>query len=210
MSNKLLTAVSAAALSLAVMAASPVFSQEAQLSDSAAAGMAGLGIDTTGLVITTDQAAQIENVLGSTDADDIKRGRIEEIIDGEATATGRLGTDQLRSSAAEGMSSLGLDTEIVPMLSVEQLGGIENVTSSQATDDSKRAQIETIVGETTPGAGAMGANDAAVMADVAALGINTNEIGVLSAEQMTQIQTVLSGTATSNEKKGQIERIIAD
>ena len=39
------------------------------------------------------------------------------------------------------------------------------------------------------------------MADVAALGINTNEIGVLSAEQMTQIQKVLSGTATDNEKK---------
>lgn len=210
MSNKLLTAVSAAALSLAVMSASPVFSQAAQLNDSATAGMAALAIDTTGLVLTTDQAAQIENVLGSTDADSIKKAHIEEIIGGEATATGRLGTDQLRSSAAEGMASLGLDTEVVPMLSVEQLGAIENVTSSQAADNSKRAQIQAIVGETTAGAGAMGANDAAVMADVASLGINTNEIGVLSSEQMTQIQTVLSGTAASTDKKGQIERIIAD
>jgi hypothetical protein len=84
------------------------------------------------------------------------------------------------------------------------------VTGSDATDDSKRAQIEEIIGATTPGAGAMGANDAAIMADVAGLGINTNEIGVLSAEQMTQIQTVLSSDATSTDKKAQIERIIAE
>ena len=56
----------------------------------------------------------------------------------------------------------------------------------------------------------MGANDPAVMADVAGLGINTNEIGVLSADQMTQIQTVLSGAAPDTEKKAQIERIIAE
>ena len=115
MKTKLLAAVSAAALSLALMSA-PAFAQEQQLSDSAAAGMAALGIDTTGLVVTADQAAQIENVLGSTDADSIKKAHIEEIVGGEATATGRLGTDQLRSSVSAGMASLGLDTEVVPML----------------------------------------------------------------------------------------------
>jgi hypothetical protein len=207
--TRLLAAVSAAALSLTLMSA-PAFAQEQQLSDSAAAGMAALGIDTTGVVVTVDQAAQIENVLGSTDPDTIKKARIEEIIGGEATATGRLGTDQLRSSAMASMSSLGLDTEVVPMLTVEQLAAIENVTNSGATDDSKRDQINEIVGATTPGMGAMGANDAAVMADVAGLGINTDDIGVLSAEQMTQIQTVLSGSATSTDKKAQIERIIAE
>ena len=209
MKTKLLTAVSAAALSLTLISA-PAFAQEQQLSDSAMAGMAALGMDTTGLVVTADQAAQIENVLGSTDADSVKKAHIEEIVGGEATATGRLGTDQLRSSAAEGMASLGLDAEVVPMLTVEQLAAIENVTGSEATDDSKRAQIEEIIGATTPGAGAMGANDDAVMADVAGLGINTNEIGVLSAEQMTKIQTVLSGADTDTEKKAQIERIIAE
>jgi hypothetical protein len=207
--TRLLTALSAAALSLTLISG-PAFPQAAQLSDSAMAGMAALGIDTTGLVLTVDQAAQIENVLGATDADSVKKMRIEEIVGGEATATGRLGTDQLRSSASAGMSALGIDTEIVPMLTVEQLAAIENVTGSEATDDSKRAQIEEIIGATTPGAGAMGANDAAIMADVAGLGINTNEIGVLSAEQMTQIQTVLSSDATSTDKKAQIERIIAE
>jgi hypothetical protein len=207
--TRLLTAVSAAALSLTLISV-PGFAQEQQLSDSAMAGMAALGMDTTGMMVTADQAAQIENVLGSTDADSIKKAHIEEIIGGEATATGRLGTGQLRSSASAGMAALGLDTEVVPMLSVEQLAAIENVTGSEATDDSKRAQIEEIVGATSSGAGAMGANDAAIMADVAALGINTNEIGVLSAEQMTHIQTVLSGEGTSTEKKAQIERIIAE
>ena len=209
MKTKLLAAVSAAALSLTLISA-PSFAQEQQLSDSAAAGMAALGMDTTGLVVTADQAAQIENVLGSTDADSIKKAHIEEIVGGEATATGRLGTDQLRSSASTGMAALGIDTEVVPMLSVEQLAAIENVTSSQATDNSKRAQVNEIVGTTTAGAGAMGANDAAVMADVAGLGINTNEIGVLTAEQMTHIQTVLSGTSADTDKKAQIERIIAE
>jgi hypothetical protein len=108
------------------------------------------------------------------------------------------------------MSSLGLDTEMVPMLSVEQLAAIENVTASSDTDDSKREQINEITGATTPGMGAMGANDPAVMADVAGLGINTNEIGVLSADQMTHIQTVLSGTDDDTAKKAQIERIIAE
>ena len=209
MKTRLLTAVSAAAVSLTLISA-PAYAQEQQLDDSAMAGMAALGMDTTGLVVTADQAAQIENVLGSTDADSIKKAAIEEIVGGEATATGRLGTDQLRSSAAEGMASLGLDNEVVPTLTVEQLAAIENVTASQATDDSKRAQITEIVGGNVQGAGAMGANDAAVMADVAGLGINTNEIGVLSAEQMTHIQTVLSGAETDTEKKAQIERIIAE
>ena len=161
MKTRLITAVSAAALSLTLISG-PGFAQEQQLSDSAMAGMAALGMDTTGLMVTADQAAQIENVLGSTDADSIKKAHIEEIIGGEATATGRLGTGQLRSSASAGMAALGLDTEVVPMLSVEQLAAIENVTGSQATDDSKRAQISEIVGTTQSGAGAMGANDAAV------------------------------------------------
>lgn len=209
MKTRLLAAVSAAALSL-TLAAAPALAQVRQLNDSALTGMAALGIDTTGLVVTADQAAQIENVLGSSDADSIKKAHIEEIVGGEATATGRLGTDQLRSSAQADMAALGLDTEVVPMLTVEQLAAIQNVSGSEATDDSKRAQISAIVGETTPGAGAMGANDNAVMADVAGLGINTNEIGVLSAAQMTQIQTVLSSAGTDSEKRAQIERIIAE
>jgi hypothetical protein len=171
--------------------------------------MAALGMDTTDVMVTADQAAMIENVLGSTDQDDIKRGRIQQILGNEATATGRLGTGQLRSSVSADMAALGMDTSMVDTLQVEQLAAIENVSGSQYTDAQKRDQITEIVGGNIPGAGAMGANDAAVMADVASLGINTSTIGVLSADQMTQIQTVLSGTEADAIKRGRIEQIIA-
>ena len=108
--------------------------------------MSALGIDTTGVMVTVDQAAQIENVLGSNDADSLKKAHIEEIIAGEATATGRLGTDQLRSSISAEMASLGLDTEMVPMLSVEQLAEIENVTALDRHRRLEAAQITEIVG----------------------------------------------------------------
>ncbi len=209
MNRKFLTAVSAAALSLSLLATVPAGAQEQQLSDSSAIGMSALGIDTTGVVVTADQSAMIENVLGSSDQDDIKRGRIQQILGNEATATGRLGTGQLRSSVSSDMAALGLDTSMVDTLQVEQLAAIENVTGSQYTDDQKRNQITEIVGGNIPGAGAMGANSDAVMADVASLGIDTSKIGMLSAEQMTQIQTVLSGTDAENIKRGRVEQIIA-
>ena len=209
MNRRLLTAVSAAALSLSLLAAVPAGAQEQQLSDSAATGMSALGMDTTGVMVTADQAAMIENVLGSTDQDDIKRGRIQQILGNEATATGRLGTGQLRSSVSADMAALGMDTSMIDTLQVEQLAAIENVSGSQYTDDQKRQQITEIVGGNIPGAGAMGANDDAVMADVASLGIDTSKIGVLSADQMTQIQTVLSGTEADDIKRGRINQIIA-
>lgn len=210
MNTRLLTAVSAAALSLSLLATVPGAAQVRQLSNSSAIGMSALGIDTTGVMVTADQAAMIENVLGSTDEDSIKKGRIEEILGNEATATGRLGTDQLRASVGADMAALGLDTSMLDTLQVEQLAAIENVTGSQYPDDQKRQQITEIVGGNQPGAGAMGANSDAVMADVAGLGIDTSKIGVLSADQMTQIQTVLSGTDADDIKRGRIEQIIAN
>jgi len=184
--------------------------QTKQLSDSAMAGMAQLGIDTTGVMVTADQASQIQNVLSSSDPDAVRVKRIQAILGNEATATGRLGTDQLRDSVSADMAALGLDTEMVPMLQVDQLAAIENVTGTGAstTDDQKRAQIETIIGGNAPGAGAMGANNDATMADIANLGIDTSTIGTLSADQMTQIKTVMSGSDTDQDKRKQVEAII--
>ncbi len=211
MKSRFLIAVSAAALSLS-LASGPSMAQTAQLSDSAMSGMSQLGIDTTGVDVSAEQAAQIENVLGSSDNDEIKVGRIQQILGNEATATGRLGTDQLRSSVSSDMAALGMDTEMVPMLQVEQLAAIENVTGagSSTSDDQKRSQIETIIGSTTPGAGAMGAGDDATMADIANLGIDTTTIGTLSDAQITQIQTVMSGTDSDIEKRRRVEQIIAN
>ena len=211
MKTRMITAISAAALSAALMTGVPAMSQERMLSDSATSGMAALGMNTTDTMVTADQAAQIENVLGSTDTDEIKRGRIEEILGNDATETGRLGGDQLRSSAKADMSALGLDTEGVEMLSIEQLAAIENVTgSSDYTDDQKRAQINEITGETMSGEGAMGANQDAIMADVGGLGIDTSTIGVLSQDQMTQIQNVMSTSDSNQVKRQRVEQIIAE
>ena len=71
--RKLLTAVSAAALSVALMSAAPVMSQEQQLSDSAHAGMAMLGIDTTGVMMTDGSGGADRERAGSSDTDEITK-----------------------------------------------------------------------------------------------------------------------------------------
>ena len=89
----------------------------------------------------------IENVMAGSDSKDIKKMRVEEIIGGEATATGRLGVRQLQSSVAEGLASLGIDAEGVEALSLEQLAQIENVMASSDADETKRARIGQIMAQ---------------------------------------------------------------
>jgi hypothetical protein len=95
--------------------------------------------------LTLSQLAQIENVMSGNDPDDVKKLRVEEIIGGEATATGRLGVAQLQDSVGADLAKLGIDADGVESLTLTQLGQIENVVSSGATDDEKRAQIEMIM-----------------------------------------------------------------
>ena len=112
----------------------PAFGQG--FDDAAAAGLAKLGIQAPAVeTMSTEQVAEITNVLASTDADDIKRARIEEILgDSEATATGRLGVGQLQDSVGRDLASLGIDAEAVDMLTLSQLGQIENVMAGSDTD----------------------------------------------------------------------------
>jgi hypothetical protein len=98
-------------------------------------------------MLTLTQLAQIENVMAGSDSKDIKKMRVEEIIGGEATATGRLGVRQLQSSVAEGLASLGIDAEGVEALSLEQLAQIENVMASSDADETKRARIGQIMAQ---------------------------------------------------------------
>jgi hypothetical protein len=104
-----------------------------QLQSSVGAGLAQLGVDASGVdQLTLAQLAQIENVLAGGEADDVKRMRIEEIIGGEATATGRLGVAQLQDSVAADLAKLGMDAEGVETLTLSQLGRLENVLASAA------------------------------------------------------------------------------
>jgi hypothetical protein len=117
-----------------------------QLQSSVGAELAQLGVDASMVdSLTLSQLAQIENVMSGNDPDDVKKLRVEEIIGGEATATGRLGVAQLQDSVGADLAKLGIDADGVESLTLTQLGQIENVVSSGATDDEKRAQIEMIM-----------------------------------------------------------------
>jgi hypothetical protein len=119
-----------------------------QLQSSVGAELAQIGIDASRVdTLTLSQLAQIENVMSGEEPDDVKKMRVEEIIGGEATATGRLGVAQLQDSVGADLAKLGIDAEGVDGLTLSQLGQIENIVSSSATDDEKRSQIELIMQE---------------------------------------------------------------
>ena len=49
--------------------------------------------------------------MSGDDPDDVKKLRVEEIIGGEATATGRLGVAQLQDLVGADLAKLGVDAE---------------------------------------------------------------------------------------------------
>lgn len=79
MRNKLLTAISAALVSVPLLAGAPALAQ-AQLSDSVQAQVVGLGFDPAEWTLTPEQLLQIENVLGSTDDEQSKVDQINNIV----------------------------------------------------------------------------------------------------------------------------------
>ena len=138
MPRKLLTAVSAAALSLSLMAGAPGFA--AGLDDTAAHGLSMLGVSVPPEgSLTDEQVTQIVNVLSSKDQDSTKRAAINQIM-GVDTNSGntRPGVAQLRNSVSADLAALGIDAADVDMLTLSQLGQIENVTASQDTRRRRR------------------------------------------------------------------------
>ena len=78
MKRNLVTAVSAAVLSLSLLAG-PALSQ-VQLAAEVLEKLTMLGFDMTDVVVTEEQVLELENVLNSTDEDDAKKMQIEEIL----------------------------------------------------------------------------------------------------------------------------------
>jgi len=76
--RNLVTAVSAAVLSLSLLAG-PALSQ-VQLAAEVLEKLTMLGFDMTDVVVTEEQVLELENVLNSTDEDDAKKMQIEEIL----------------------------------------------------------------------------------------------------------------------------------
>jgi len=155
--RRLVTALSATALSLSLIAGTPVFAQTLGLDASAMSGLAKIGIDTSGITsMTTEQVAQIENILASNETDQQKKMHVQELLKGEATDTGRLGVNQLRSSVSSDLAGLGLDASGVDSLTLSQLGQIENVTASSDSDATKKMRISEIIGNEATETGRLG------------------------------------------------------
>jgi hypothetical protein len=205
-----LSTVSAAALSLALIAG-PVAAQG--FTDAAAANLAKLGVQTPPIEsLTTEQVAQITNVLAANEADSTKRMRIEEILGNEATATGRLGARQLRDSAVSDLAQLGIDASAVDMLTLSQLAQIENVMSGSDTQDVKKLRVEEIVGGEATATGRLGVaqlQDSAV-SDLAQVGIDADKVDMLTVEQLGQIENVMGSSVSDDSKRDQIEKIMGE
>lgn len=210
MSRLGLSTVSAAALSLALLAA-PAFTQG--FTDAAAAGLAKLGVQAPPAEsLTTEQVAQITNILASTDPDTTKKMHIESVLGrNEATATGRLGVGQMRSSATSDLAQLGIRAD-VDTLTLSQLGQIQNVVASGDATDVKKQRVEEILGNEATATGRLGVaqlQDSAA-ADLAAIGVDAERVETLTVSQLGQIENVMASAATDDEKRAQVEKIIAE
>lgn len=207
--------VSAAALVLALGAAAPGIAQEAQLSESAQVGLTQLGIDAGSVgVITADQAAQIENVLGSSDTDEIKAARVDVILGhpGDTGATAKLGAQQLQDSVTADMNMLGITTTGVDNLKLGELAAIENIVNSSADNASKTAQIEEIMGQsqaTTAGGWGVPQLQDSVTVEMNQLGIDTTAVDSLTLDKLAQIEGVVNSSDPRDTKRARIERILA-
>ena len=202
-------AASATALILALSA--PAFGQG--FNDAAAAGLAKLGIQAPAVeTLTTEQVAEITNVLASTDADDLKRTRIEGILGNEATATGRLGVAQLQDLVGRDLASLGIDAESIDMLTLSQLGQIENVMAGSDTNDVKKMRVEEIIGGEATATGRLGVAQLqdSVATDLASLGIDAEAVESLTLSQLGQIENVMASSDSPEVKKERVDRILAN
>jgi hypothetical protein len=168
MKIRLMQAVSAAALSLA-LAAGAAGAQDLglkQLQDSATSSFAKLGLDTTPIdTLTIEELSQIQSVSNSSDADQTKIGRIETILrdaderiatGGATEPTGVAGDVRpedlkadlvTRENVGAYVAQLGLAEQVkVDALTTDQVSQIQLVQSSDDSVDVQRERIEEIVG----------------------------------------------------------------
>jgi hypothetical protein len=180
----MLSAVSAAALAAALIAGAPAHA--ASLTESAAQGLAVLGVPTPPPDSLTDaQVLQIMNVLSSKDGSDRKREHIQTII-GENEASGggvgRFGVGQLRSSVSADLAALGVDASGVDNLTLSQLAQIENITAGHGTNEAKKAQIAEIMGNEATATGRLGVRQLSdsTKADLAKIGVDAQQVDSLT------------------------------
>jgi len=213
MQRNFISLLTATALSASLLAGAPAFSQTLGLDASAMAGLSKIGIDTSNITsMSTEQVAQIENILASRDTDATKKKAVEELLNGEATATGRLGVGQLRDSVASDLAALGVDASGVDSLTLSQLGQIENVTASGDSNATKKARIGEIMGNEATATGRLGVRQLSdsTKADLASLGINTENIDALTLSQLAQIENIMGSSDSDETKRQRLTSIVSD
>jgi len=115
------------------------------------------------------------------------------------------------------MAALGIDTSAVGVLSVEQLGQIENITGSTDDDVLKKQRIEQVLADAgfapattasendpTNGLGGL------VSADLARLGMNDVDVATLPVEKLTLVRGVTSSSEDDVQQRARVERILAE
>lgn len=179
--------------------------------DATAAGLAKLGIQAPPVEsLSVGQQAEIQNVIASSEADEVKRDQIKLILGEEATATGRLGVGQLQSSVGAELAQIGIDASDVEGLSLEQLAQIENVMSGAESDEVKKMRVEEIIDGEATATGRLGVAQLqdSVAASLAQLGIDADGVDTLSLSQLGQIENVVASSAGDSEKRAQINTIM--
>jgi len=199
---------SVAALVLA-LGATPLVAQG--YDDATAAGLAKLGVQAPPVeMLSVEQQAEIQNVIASTDPDDIKRQRIGLILGEEGTGVGRFGVGQLQSSVGAELAQIGIDASQVDSLTLSQLAQIENVMSGDDPDDVKKLRVEEIIGGEATATGRLGVAQLqdSVGADLAKLGVDAEGVDSLTLSQLGQIENIVGSSATDDEKRAQIGLIM--
>jgi len=210
----MLSAVSAAALSAALIAGAPAGA--ASLTESAAQGLAVLGVPTPPPdSLTNDQVLQIMNVLSSKDASDRKREHIQTIIganEASGSGVGKYGVAQLRSSVSSDLAALGVDASNVDTLTLSELAQIENITGSGISDTQKKAHIAEVMGNEATQTQRLGVRQLSdsTKADLAKLGIDAEQVDSLTLSQIGQIENVMSSSESDVAKRNQVATIMKD
>ena len=209
----LLSAVSAAALSVTLIAGTPGYA--ASLTESAAQGLAVLGIATPPPEsLTTEQTTQIMNVLSSADSNDRKKEHIQTILgenEESGGGVGKYGVGQLHSSVSSDLAALGVDASGVDTLTLSELAQIENVTGSQVSDAAKKQQIAEIMGNEATQTQRLGVRQLSdsTKADLAKIGVDAGQVDSLTLSQIAQIENVLSSSESDASKRDQVNTIMA-
>lgn len=206
--RSVLSTISAAALGAALLA-SPLAAQG--LDDATATGLARLGVQVPVESLSVEQQAEIKNIVSSSMADDMKKAQVELIIGNEATQTGNIGLEQLRSSVGSDLASAGIDATGVDMLTVEQLLQLENIMAGGDSNDVKKLRAEEVIGGEATATGRLGVAQLqdSVASDLARLGIDTEGVEMLTLSQLGQIENVVGSSVPDDQKKAQITTIMS-